>query len=57
MTSKIYSWVHRYRTTSVTELEIMHGFLLHHDPSNRSFFYFGDPALLNSMKDEVRKRY
>ena len=48
-------WIENKREASVTELEIVHGVL--NDPSmaRRAFFYFRDPAWIESLSEEHRR--
>jgi hypothetical protein len=53
-----FAWISDYRTTSVTELEIRHGFLHHpHQSEGHSFFFFRDPSYLDQLDDDNKTRY
>ncbi len=48
------SWLERARDRSVTELEILHGVLNDPDMAARAFFYFRDPAYIESLPERER---
>jgi tetratricopeptide (TPR) repeat protein len=48
---------HLHGKTSVTELEILHGVLRNPRMSGRAYFYFRDPAFLNSIPEKDRKDF
>jgi len=53
-----YKWIHQFRTRSVTELQILHGFLLHpFQPTNHCFFYFRDPSYIQTLEVSQHKNF
>ena len=48
------SWLERARDRSVTELEILHGVLNDPDMAAQAFFYFRDPAYIESLPERER---
>eukprot|EP00026_Physarum_polycephalum_P000355 Phypoly_transcript_00355.p1 GENE.Phypoly_transcript_00355~~Phypoly_transcript_00355.p1 ORF type:complete len:1640 (+),score=387.43 Phypoly_transcript_00355:131-5050(+) len=53
-----YEWINKFRDRSVTELEILHGFLLHPSaPEGHAFFYFRDPAYLDTLDAATRPKF
>lgn len=52
-----YDWLKEYRGKSVTELEILHGVLRNPEMAKHAFFYFRDPAYLNSLAEKDRLNY
>ena len=48
------SWLERARDRSVTELEILHGVLNDPDMAAHAFFYFRDPAYIESLPEWER---
>lgn len=58
LTGGRYEWINKFRDRSVTELEILHGFLLHPSlPTGHTFFYFRDPNYLTTLDDDSRNKY
>jgi tetratricopeptide (TPR) repeat protein len=51
------SWLERARDRSVTELEILHGVLNDPDMAAQAFFYFRDPAYIESLPEWERQVY
>jgi len=48
-----FAWVKNFRARSVTELEFLHGFLLHPSLSKgHCFLYFRDPCYLDTLSDK-----
>eukprot|EP00026_Physarum_polycephalum_P000890 Phypoly_transcript_00891.p1 GENE.Phypoly_transcript_00891~~Phypoly_transcript_00891.p1 ORF type:complete len:1193 (+),score=210.89 Phypoly_transcript_00891:164-3742(+) len=53
-----YAWIKNYRTSSVTELEILHGFLLHsHLSRHHVFCYFRDASYIDSLDDSKKPKF
>jgi Domain of unknown function (DUF4062)/NACHT domain len=52
-----YEWLKEYEGKSVTELEILHGVLRNPEMAEHAFFYFRDPAYLNSFTEKERINY
>ncbi|MFH0953763.1 MAG: tetratricopeptide repeat protein [Verrucomicrobiota bacterium] len=50
-------WLKDLHGKSVTELEILHGVLNNPDMAGRAFFYFRDPAFVNSVPEKDRKDF
>lgn len=54
----MFKWLKDYRTRSVTELEMLHGFLLNgYQSANHSFFLFREESYLAQKDDATRKKY
>lgn len=52
-----HPWLAEHQTHSVTELEILHGVLNNPAIASRAFFYFRDPAYIESLPPERRKDF
>lgn len=50
-------WLKEHFNHSVTELEILHGVLNNPEMANHAFFYFRDPAYINTLIDDKRKDF
>ena len=50
-------WLKKHKHRSVTELEIMKGVLNNPDMAEHAFFYFRDPAYVDSLPKEEKKHY
>ena len=50
-------WLTEHYDQSVTELEILHGVLNNPDMAKHAFFYFRDPAYLDSLPPEQRSTF
>src|ERR1035438_9478890 len=48
---------HLHGKTSVTELEILHGVLRNQEMAGHAYFYFRDPAYVNSIPEKDRKGF
>jgi len=51
------SWLAEQSGNSVTELEILHGVLNDPEMAQHAFFYFRDPAYLNSLPEGERQEF
>ncbi len=51
------NWLAEHRERSVTELEILHGVLNNKEMQGKAFFYFRDPAWLESIPDDEISMY
>lgn len=50
-------WLKEHSDHSVTELEILHGVLNNPDMAEHAFFYFRDPAYINTLPSEQQPAY
>jgi len=50
-------WLAEHRDRSVTELEILHGVLNNPSMTGHSFFYFRDPAYIDSLPADMQKEF
>ncbi len=50
-------WLKEHAEKSITELEILHGVLNNPEMAERSYFYFRDPAYVQSIPPEKRADY
>src|SRR5579863_4159112 len=51
---KMQPWLQKHPKRSLTELEILHGFLNKPEMARRAFFYFRDPAYIERLPKAVR---
>lgn len=54
---EVESWLNEYNNRSVTELEILHGVLRNPEMAEHAFFYFRDPAYVESLPDNDRSNF
>jgi hypothetical protein len=52
-----FPWLRGVDPTSLLEMEIVHGFLLHENPPRPGLFYFRDPAFLIEVPADQRRKY
>ena len=50
-------WLREHQDRSVTELEVVHGVLNNHAMANRAYFFFRDPAYIDSLPPNDRPEY
>ncbi|MEK4230853.1 DUF4062 domain-containing protein [Solibacillus sp. FSL H8-0538] len=50
-----YPWLSEHRNKSVTEIEILHGALLHNN--SYAMFYFRDPSYIDTIEESERANY
>ena len=50
-------WLAEHRERSVTELAILHGALNNPETANRAYFYFRDPAFIDSLPPEQQEDF
>ena len=55
--AKDLPWLREHKEHSITELEIIHGVLKRPEMKSHAFFYFRDPAYIESIPPEKRKDF